>query len=374
MVVLRFQRRGSSRFWAAPAQVALSLLPGVVGAGVTALLLRDTLKILVRLGAGGPAALAAGSAEALAPLLVGLVVVMALVACGLLITGIGSARVPPAGAGGAGLGWGLLAAAVAALLLASGLVVLVVRMVSGVNEGPGGAEGLLSRLNVSLACAAVVALLLLVIAIVTLVGAPRSASTTAAKLGALSALALCGAIALVGFLASYREFDLLTATAMTGVPRDELPEPAQMATADATPPSASQAVPPPPPPPPPPDRRTRSATRADRGVPPDDAAGRGVPAAVRVGGTIREPRKLKQVNPMYPEIAKQARVQGVVILECTISPQGNVSSVRVLRGIPLLDAAAVDAVRQWVYSPTLLNGVPVPVIMTVTVNFKLSPG
>ena len=63
---------------------------------------------------------------------------------------------------------------------------------------------------------------------------------------------------------------------------------------------------------------------------------------------------------------------GVVILECTISPQGKVTDVKVLRGIPLLDQAAVDAVKQWVYTPTLLNGVPVPVIMTVTVNFKLS--
>jgi protein TonB len=94
--------------------------------------------------------------------------------------------------------------------------------------------------------------------------------------------------------------------------------------------------------------------------------------AVRVGGQIKEPKKLKSVNPEYPAIAKQARVQGVVILECTISPQGKVTEVKVLRGIPLLDEAAVTAVKQWVYTPTLLNGVPVPVIMTVTVNFKLS--
>jgi len=95
-------------------------------------------------------------------------------------------------------------------------------------------------------------------------------------------------------------------------------------------------------------------------------------AAVRVGGQIKEPKKLKHVAPIYPDIAKQARVQGVVILECTISPQGKVTNVTVLRGIPLLDTAAVEAVKQWVYTPTLLNGVPVPVIMTVTVNFKLS--
>jgi protein TonB len=94
--------------------------------------------------------------------------------------------------------------------------------------------------------------------------------------------------------------------------------------------------------------------------------------AVRVGGQIKEPKKLKDVKPNYPDIAKQARVQGVVILECTISPQGKVTDVKVLRGIPLLDAAAIEAVKQWVYTPTLLNGVPVPVIMTVTVNFRLS--
>jgi protein TonB len=94
--------------------------------------------------------------------------------------------------------------------------------------------------------------------------------------------------------------------------------------------------------------------------------------AVRVGGQIKEPRKLKNVDPQYPEIAKQARVQGIVILECTISPQGKVTNVTVLRGIPLLNDAAQDAVRQWVYTPTLLNGVPVPVIMTVTVNFRLN--
>jgi protein TonB len=91
-----------------------------------------------------------------------------------------------------------------------------------------------------------------------------------------------------------------------------------------------------------------------------------------VGGQIKEPKKLKNVNPVYPDIAKQARVQGVVILECTISPQGKVTDVKVLRGIPLLDASAIEAVKQWVYTPTLLNGVPVPVIMTVTVNFRLN--
>jgi protein TonB len=94
-------------------------------------------------------------------------------------------------------------------------------------------------------------------------------------------------------------------------------------------------------------------------------------APVRVGGQIKPPTQLKRVNPVYPPIAQSARVQGVVIIEAIIGPDGTVTEAKVLRSIPLLDAAALEAVKQWQYSPTLLNGVPVPVIMTVTVNFTL---
>jgi protein TonB len=93
---------------------------------------------------------------------------------------------------------------------------------------------------------------------------------------------------------------------------------------------------------------------------------------VRVGGKISEPKKLRNIAPVYPEVAKSARIQGVVVLEATIDPSGRVDNVRVLRGIPMLNEAAMDAVKKWVYSPTLLNGTPVPVIMTVTVNFTLA--
>jgi protein TonB len=74
---------------------------------------------------------------------------------------------------------------------------------------------------------------------------------------------------------------------------------------------------------------------------------------------------------VYPSIAQSARVQGVVILEATIGVEGRVQDVKVLRSIPLLDQAAIDAVKQWQYTPTTLNGVPVPVVMTVTVTFAL---
>jgi len=95
-------------------------------------------------------------------------------------------------------------------------------------------------------------------------------------------------------------------------------------------------------------------------------------APVRVGGNIKPPQKTKHVNPTYPAIAQSARVQGVVIIEATIGQNGRVTDARVLRSIPLLDSAALEAVRQWEFSPTLLNGVPVSVIMTVTVQFTLN--
>jgi protein TonB len=82
--------------------------------------------------------------------------------------------------------------------------------------------------------------------------------------------------------------------------------------------------------------------------------------------------KLHGPPPVYPAIAQQARVQGTVILEATIDVDGSVRDVKVLRSIPLLDQAAIDAVREWKYSPTILNGNPVPVIMTVTVTFTLN--
>jgi len=92
---------------------------------------------------------------------------------------------------------------------------------------------------------------------------------------------------------------------------------------------------------------------------------------VRVGGQIKPPTQISKVQPVYPLIAQSARVSGVVILEAVIGVDGRVTDARVLRSIPLLDQAALDAVRQWVYTPTLMNGVPVPIIMTVTVTFTL---
>ena len=101
--------------------------------------------------------------------------------------------------------------------------------------------------------------------------------------------------------------------------------------------------------------------------PPPPAPARPIP----VGGSIRPPQKIRHVAPVYPELARAARKEGIVILEAVIGDDGKVRSLRVLRSIPLLDEAALDAVRQWQFTPTLLNGQPVPVVMTVTVAFML---
>src|SRR5206468_2922766 len=76
-------------------------------------------------------------------------------------------------------------------------------------------------------------------------------------------------------------------------------------------------------------------------------------APVRVGGNIKPPQKVKDVRPTYPAIAQSARVQGIVIIEATIGPGGKVQDARVLRSIPLLDQSALDAVKQWEFTPTL---------------------
>jgi TonB family protein len=140
--------------------------------------------------------------------------------------------------------------------------------------------------------------------------------------------------------------------------------------------SRRDAPPPPPPPPPRPVTRARPGPLPDAPPPPpppppDQPAGDAADPPLRVGGTIRAPIKLKNVNPIYPPDAQEAKVQGVVIIEARIERDGTVGRARVLRSIPMLDDAAVDAVKQWEFTPTLLNGAPVPIIMTVTVNFTL---
>jgi periplasmic protein TonB len=111
------------------------------------------------------------------------------------------------------------------------------------------------------------------------------------------------------------------------------------------------AAPPPPPPPPKPKAPT---------------------APQRIGGAVIASQLIKQVKPVYPPLAKAARVQGTVKFQATIGKDGTIQNLQMLSGPPLLVPAALAAVQQWTYKPTLLNGEPVDVITTIDVNFTLN--
>jgi len=110
-----------------------------------------------------------------------------------------------------------------------------------------------------------------------------------------------------------------------------------------------------PPPPPPPKKEAPKA-----------------PQRVRVGGNVQAANLIRKIVPQYPPLAKQARIQGVVRFEAIIGKDGTIQNLQLMSGHPLLVAAAQQAVSQWVYRPTLLNGEPVQVLTTIDVNFTLS--
>ena len=92
---------------------------------------------------------------------------------------------------------------------------------------------------------------------------------------------------------------------------------------------------------------------------------------VRVADLPVPPRKTVDIRPIYPDFARTARIQGTVVMEAVLDPSGRVTQLRVIKSVPLLDQAAVDAVRQWRYTPSLFYGKPVSVLMTITVKFQL---
>jgi outer membrane biosynthesis protein TonB len=98
------------------------------------------------------------------------------------------------------------------------------------------------------------------------------------------------------------------------------------------------------------------------------------PQGIRVGGNVQAANLIRQVRPAYPPMAKQARIQGLVRFNALIGGDGLVKNLEVVSGHPLLVPPALDAVKQWVYKPTLLNGNPVDVITVIDVNFTLSDG
>jgi protein TonB len=110
------------------------------------------------------------------------------------------------------------------------------------------------------------------------------------------------------------------------------------------------------PPPPPPPKEVKAAP----------------PQRIRVGGNVQAANLINQVRPVYPPLAKQARISGTVELSAIIGRDGRVQDLKVVRGHPLLVQAALDAVKNWIYKPTLLNGEPVEVSTTIDVNFTLA--
>jgi TonB family protein len=141
-------------------------------------------------------------------------------------------------------------------------------------------------------------------------------------------------------------------------------------------------TPPPPPPPPPPPTATSHPTSAPAPPPPPPKEIKQnkkkieefEKGAVRCVGEIKPPRLIKKVDPIYPEKARQARVGGIVTLGTRTDTQGRVSRVMVYRSkTPLLDTAAMDAVKQWVYEPLIIDEKPVEAVFWTMVHFKLKP-
>lgn len=103
------------------------------------------------------------------------------------------------------------------------------------------------------------------------------------------------------------------------------------------------------------------------GPPPAEPTG-----PLQVGGDVQAPVKLDSPPPQYTEIARKARIQGVVIVQAIINKEGTVENVKVLKGLPMgLDQAAIDAIKRWRFKPATLNGKPVTVYYNLTVNFTL---
>jgi TonB family protein len=112
--------------------------------------------------------------------------------------------------------------------------------------------------------------------------------------------------------------------------------------------------------------KAEAKARADAAAAKAEATRR---ALLRITRQVRPPTKVFDVRPVYPAAAQSSHVTGTVTVEATLSENGTVIDAKVVRSIPLLDQAALDSVRQWMYTPTLLNGVPVRVLVTVTVKF-----
>jgi protein TonB len=98
------------------------------------------------------------------------------------------------------------------------------------------------------------------------------------------------------------------------------------------------------------------------------------PQRVRVSQGVTQGLLIRKIQPAYPPLARQARIQGTVLLQAEISKEGTIENLRLISGHPMLAPAAIEAVKQWRYKPYILNGEPVEVETQITVNFTLSGG
>ena len=169
-----------------------------------------------------------------------------------------------------------------------------------------------------------------------------------------SADALVSPVVIPKAVAIISEAPAIELEALAGGVPGGIPGPALPGTGTGFFSNALSVAPPPPPPPP-------------KAAAPPPAA----PSQITVGGDVQAGRILQQIQPVYPALARQGRIQGNVQLKAIISADGKVKTLTVVSGHPLLVDAALNAVRHWTYQPTLLNGVPVEVNTEILVRFEL---
>jgi TonB family protein len=147
---------------------------------------------------------------------------------------------------------------------------------------------------------------------------------------------------------------------------DEAVEYARMGLIGAVPTAVLPPLPPPPP------KAVPTAVLPPLPPPPPPPKEEATPLRIRVGGNEQQAKLIRQPHPVYPPLAKQARIQGVVKLSAIIAKDGTIQHLEVVSGHPSLIQSALEAVKQWVYQPTLLNGEPVEVVTQIDVNFTVS--
>jgi TonB family protein len=343
---LRFIRRGPERDWLGPSFILLSLIPAAVGAGVSGSLLPSGLAIAAVAGYEFMA-LQARVLEAQLPLLAGLAAsgIVSLVSLLLLSYSTSPAAAEPPQSStrtrGRRLALGITSACAALLLFE----IVAARAVAGGSPAA-------DLLGWGVAAAALLTLLLLlgggfVLATSAPATTPPDSARRFSRGGSAAVMVFFLTASAAGLIFVNRSLDALLSDNPPLATWEEL------ATFD------DPSLPP-------------DALHTPGESLPESADASLTPRIVRAGVDIGEPQKLVHVDAVYPEVARRARVQGNVILECTITPDGRVSEVRVVKGQPLLNDAAIDAVRQWVYTPAFVDGQPVAVLMTVTLTFTLS--